>query len=303
VLVLRQFPDVQDARQARPFLEAWWNDTIVVHARAREQRYDSHPGPLSVKFAFGGRETYRFEGRELDVHDGCWLALPHGTVYSSEIDAAHPVESLCVMFPAAQVSEAATFGDDAILDHARLRPPSIFPQLHPARGAVYRSAVRLRDLRDAHSIEEELHALLAELLRTQEGIERAIAALPARRASTRAELYRRLQRARDLIESRFDQPLRIRDMARAACLQDHHFLREFTRAFRVTPYRYLVRRRLEAAHVMLRRGGGVMEACLRSGFADPSAFGRAFRMRFGQAPSAVRPKNTISAGPGPARRT
>ena len=296
VLVLRRFPDLQDPRTAAKFLKAWWSDTVVVHARQRQVGYAAHPGPLSIKCAFGGRETYELEGRRLDVHDGCWLAIPEGTVYSSEIDSAHPVESLCVTFPRAHVQQAATLADGAMLDCEASRAPAAFAQLHAAEGAVYQSAVRLRALRDPHSMEEELHVLLAAILRTQEGIRREIASLPARRPSTRAELYRRLQRARDLIESRFDEPLKLQDMARAACLQDHHFLREFTRAFRMTPYRYLVRRRLEAAHTLLRRGATVMDACLNSGFTDPSAFGRAFRARYGHPPSALSRKNAISAG-------
>jgi len=296
VLILRHFPDLSHPIPARQFLTAWWNETVVVHAKAREVRYDAHPGPLSVKFAFGGREAYRFEDRRLDVHDGCWLALPPGMVYSSAIDSMHPVESLCVAFATAQVRDAATLEDAAMLDCAPACVPAVFAQLHPARGAVYRSALRLRALRDPRSTEEELHVLLAAVLRTQEGIRRKISRLPARRPSTRSELYRRLQRARDLIESCFDEPLKLRDMARTARLQDHHFLREFTRAFGVTPYRYLVRRRLESAHFQLRSGATVLDTCLRSGFTDPSAFGRAFRWRYGHPPSALGRKNAISAG-------
>ena len=296
MIVLRQFPDLSVPDVARRFLAVWWSETLVMHASVREARYQAHPGPLSVKCAFGGRETYEIAGRRLPVHDGCWLAMGEGTVYSSFIESDATVESLCVMFSAADVRAAAALHDESILERREVAVPAVNEQVHPARGPVFGHMLRLRRLRDAAAIEEAVHALLAAFLRLQEAVRRQVASLPARRASTRAELYRRLQRARDLIESRFDEPLRLGDLAEAACLQKHHFLREFAKAFGATPHRYLVRRRLEEARRLLAEGSAtVLEACFEVGFADPSAFARAFRRRYGTSPSGVCGKNAIPA--------
>ena len=299
MIVLRQFPDLSVPDVARRFLAAWWSETLVMHASVREARYQAHPGPLSVKCAFGGRETYEIAGRRLPVHDGCWLALREGTVYSSSVESDATVESLCVMFSAADVRAGAALDDEAILERREVAAPAVYEQVHPARGPVFGHVMRLRRLRDAAAIEEEVHALLAAFLRMQDVIRRQVAKLPARRVSTRAELYRRLQRARDLIESRFDEPLRLGDLAHAACLQKHHFLREFARAFGTTPHRYLVRRRLDAARRLLaKRGASVLRACLEVGFADPSAFARAFQQRYGTPPSIYGRKTQFLHGNG-----
>ena len=85
MIVLRQFPDLSEAGVSRTFLSAWWNETLLLHARVREAHYDAHPGPVSIKCAFGGRETYEIAGRRLPVHDSCWLSLGEGTRYSSFI--------------------------------------------------------------------------------------------------------------------------------------------------------------------------------------------------------------------------
>jgi len=299
MLVLRRFPDLSEPVARRRFLSAWWNETLVMHAHVREARYEAHPGPVSIKCAFGGRETYEIAGRRLPVHDGCWLSLGEGTRYSSFIESGITVESLCVMYAGPDLGAAATLRDEAILEGGEGRAPAVYEQIHPGRGPVFAHMLRLRRLRDPVAIEEEVHALLAAFVRMQEGIRREVAKLPARRASTRVELYRRLQRARDLIESRFDEPLRLGDLAQAACLQKHHFLREFAKAFGATPHRYLVRRRLEEARRLLAKGNAtVLETCFEAGFADPSAFARAFQRRYGTPPSTVRGKNAIPARQG-----
>ncbi|MCC3264815.1 helix-turn-helix domain-containing protein [Arthrobacter gengyunqii] len=43
--------------------------------------------------------------------------------------------------------------------------------------------------------------------------------------------------------------------------------------------------RLEHARSLLTQGVAIQTACLASGFLDPGTFGRAFRQRFGVAPS------------------
>ena len=74
------------------------------------------------------------------MHDGCWLSLREGTVYSSSIESAAPVESLCVMFAAGDVRAAAALRDGAILEQADVAAPMVSEQLHPARGPVSSSS-------------------------------------------------------------------------------------------------------------------------------------------------------------------
>lgn len=56
---------------------------------------------------------------------------------------------------------------------------------------------------------------------------------------------RHLQRAKDLADRRYADPITVADMAAEACLSPAHFSREFSRAFGEPPHRYLMTRRLE----------------------------------------------------------
>jgi AraC-like DNA-binding protein len=103
------------------------------------------------------------------------------------------------------------------------------------------------------------------------------------RQRRRAELSRRLLRARDFIDSNYAQTLSIADIARAAHLSTAHFARQFRAAFGETPHQYLSSRRLERAASLLRNTDySVAHICVSVGFASvgsfTSAFGRAFRL-------------------------
>lgn len=99
----------------------------------------------------------------------------------------------------------------------------------------------------------------------------------------RVELPRRLLRARDFIDSHYEQTLSITDIALVAHLSSSHFARQFRAEFGETPQRYLSSRRLERAAFLLRNTDySVARICVSVGFASvgsfTSAFGRAYRV-------------------------
>ena len=97
-----------------------------------------------------------------------------------------------------------------------------------------------------------------------------------------------------IIHERFADPLfSVADLAAEAHVSVRSLQTLFADVGR-SPASEVRRIRLEFAHSMLERGHGVQTACQRSGFLDPGSFGRAFRRRFGYAPSQVRPPEASS---------
>src|SRR4051795_6957308 len=100
---------------------------------------------------------------------------------------------------------------------------------------------------------------------------------------------RHLQRARDLADSRYFEPLRVDDMAAAAGLSRAHFSREFRRTFGESPYAYLLTRRLERAAALLRNTDqSVVEICLEVGLQGVGSFTTSFKRMYGMTPTAYR---------------
>jgi AraC-like DNA-binding protein len=78
--------------------------------------------------------------------------------------------------------------------------------------------------------------------------------------------------------------LSLDEVASAAGLSKHHFLRTFTRAMDITPHAYLVQLRVREAMRLLRLGHSLSETAAATGFADQSHFTRCFKRTLGVPP-------------------
>ncbi len=100
---------------------------------------------------------------------------------------------------------------------------------------------------------------------------------------------RHLLRAKDLVDARYGEPLRVDDMARAAGLSRAHFSREFRRTFGESPHSYLLTRRLERAASQLRMTDRpVAEVCWSVGWNSLGSFTTSFTRTYGLSPTAYR---------------
>lgn len=298
--VLSYFPLRDPARDASQFYSKFWQTKMIIHARAREVRYAEHPAPLSIKCAFGGREVYETGAGRFAVDDSAYLILNEAQSYSSYIESETLVESLSLFFPprfAREMLSSLVSPADKLLDDPlarRSQPVLFFEKLYAHDHLLSPCLLSLRRALqsgacDALWLEEQFHVLLEKLLAVHRMISAEVLSLRRVRASTRAEVYRRVMRARDFIDASSHEQLQLPEMARVACLSTHHFLRCFKELFRETPHQYLMRRRLEAARRLLSETDSpVTQICLSVGFENASSFTRTFRRRFGLTPENFR---------------
>jgi AraC family transcriptional regulator len=270
----------------------------ILSGRAHRYRVAEFDGPLSIKAVLTGEALWETAGRRHVVGEKSLLVLNHGQRYSITIESARPVETFCLFFaptfvPAAR--RALTTAEVALLDDPEAPGESIefLEAVQPgARVLPLLRAMHVvtRGGDDPAALESGFHAVARALLLERADVRRQVRRLPARRASAREELYRRLQRARALAdESR--APLTIAELARAASLSTHHFHHAFARLFGETPHRYAVRRRLERAAQQLRADrASVLEIALALGFESLGSFTSLFRRHFGLPPAAWRKK-------------
>ena len=265
------------------------NENIILRARARRHAVREFPGPLSIKSVVEGTVRWRTDGREIAVDDGSFLILNDGQPYSMDINSAKPVETCCVFFERGFVEDI----------HGALRAPAWddspsrqfeFPTgLHAGDDRIL---PRLRAISRARSplwMEEQFTLLARDLLMLQDDIRRLVSRLPAARASTRAEVFRRLSRGREFLHANADRVITLDQIARAACLSTYHFHRLFRQAFGESPHDYLTRIRLERARrLLLSDERPVIEICEEVGFASLGSFHALFRRKFGVTPGTFR---------------
>lgn len=278
-------------------------ENVVLHARARRHQVREYSGPLSIKTVLDGRVSWIVDGgrrRELVVDPHSFLILNAGETYSMDIDAARPVETCCVFFAAGYVERVAldvTSTLESALDAPDRTAPALPPYLSALHGDRERALVsrvqslapRCQGMVAPSGFEEDFLALAADLLPYYGEIREQAARIPALRASTREELFRRLLIGREFLHAaEAESAVSLETAARTACLSAYHFHRGFAKAFGYTPHEYLTRLRLERARSMIEAGSQVLEAGVAVGFSSGSAFSRAFRARYGVTPGALR---------------
>ena len=270
-------------------------DNLVLHASARQHRVENYPGPLSIKSVIRGEVTWIVDGRSLVVDGSTFLILNDGQKYSMNVEAPRPIETCCAFFLhgfVERVAQDMTTPLEASLDApTRMAPPlSFLARLHTdKKGAILprlRSlAERCNEQLQPSSFEEDFLILSQELMTFHKETAAQIARVPAARRTTREELFRRLQVAREFLHSKVGERTSLEDVAREACLSPYHMHRAFMQTFGETPHAYLTTLRLNRARSLLKSGCSVTAASMEVGFSSMSAFSRLFRTRFGVSPS------------------
>ena len=113
---------------------------------------------------------------------------------------------------------------------------------------------------------------------------------------TQVPPVRYLQRAKDLVDARYAEPITVDDLAAAAGLSRAHFSRMFTRTFGESPRAYLQTRRLERAASLLRHTDrSVADICVMVGLQSVGSFttrGSTVSRRPPTAPACLPPRST-----------
>jgi AraC-like DNA-binding protein len=140
-------------------------------------------------------------------------------------------------------------------------------------------------------LEDRFFEVAKALRKVQIRMHQQMTRVPAKKMSTRTELYRRLLRGKDYMDSFFAGEIQLRDAAGAACVSPYHFHRLFHEVFHETPNQYLQRKRLTQARELLRNcDRDVMEISLDIGFQSSTSFSALFRRSFGCSPREYRAK-------------
>lgn len=272
---------------------------FILSERARRHSWEG-VGQLSIKTFPVGGAFYTVGAARYLLDSQAYLLLNEGQSYTINVAAAAPVESFCVFFASGAAEEAfrslVTRAETLLDDPLALSdaPTRFFERLYPhdqlvspalaqARQALHRSTV------ERAWLAEWQRALLMRLFAAQRQVWGEVNALPAVRASTREEIYRRLYHARDYATALLHEPLPLDELAQVAAMSPTHFLRVFRQAFGQTPHQFLTDCRVERAKRLLRTTeDSVTDICFAVGFESLGSFSWLFRKRVGLNPTSYR---------------
>ena len=233
----------------------------------------------SVKYVRRGHETYHGKfGKAVLSGDRLLIVAPQTPI---EVDISEGAQGVCAYLDKTTIIDFVAASVDVDEELALLQSPS-FAQVLPVDatplGAFMTSADPVRD-----DIDGDVFSSLAseEMVRFLKHSRR----LPNKKTRTRCDIYARAMAAKQVMDQNIDRSMSTTEMAAVASMSRAHFVRSFTLVFGEPPNRYRQNRRLERSHRDILTGETVESAGARAGFASISAFSRAYKRRFGNAPS------------------
>lgn len=251
-----------------------------------------------LKYVIDQRIYYKAGNREHVVNSGNLLLGCKQPYVHAYFESKQKVRSICIDICPATVSEAFTLlvaSKDPDFDNFRARhfqTPCFFEAVWPAGNTIFES--KLKGLVNAIAgdnagqyINREWFLDLAEKIIVHEyGNYIALKGIRSVRLETRKELLRRLTIAKQYIDDCFLHINGIHEVAGVCNMSEFHFFRSFKQAFRLTPYQYLLKKRLLLARSLIAAGGmsltGIAAHC---SFPDVYTFSKAYKREFGFPPS------------------
>ena len=251
----------------------------------------------SVKIVLDKEINYRVGRKEITVSaDKCLLAVQQPEVeayYSSR----EPVKSICVDIDTDTIAEVYTVIKtkeacfDNYLDNY-FSTPGFTEDTFFYRNSSFASRITklTNDIKTGKEIalnKDWFYGICEEIIYQQYGKYISYSNLSCVKDATKKEILRRLQAAKEFIDANYLQVSSMHEIANAACMSDYHFFRCFRMAYKTTPYKYVLQKRLMHAQLMMREmhSAVLKEIAALCGFPDLATFSKAYKRCFKTTPS------------------
>lgn len=137
--------------------------------------------------------------------------------------------------------------------------------------------------------EEWFYRLVEQIVHQQHPTYVSLNNLKFLKQSTKKEILRRLHAGREYINDHYCTIGFIKEVAVAANMSEYNFYRSFRDAFNISPYKYLLQKRLELSQTLIVEGEmNLKQIAAHCAFPDLFTFSKAFKRQFGMAPSTFR---------------
>lgn len=265
-----------------PPAEELWRSNAIVSGRNRHYAVEPITGTLSIKTIISGTAIWETPDGRYEVSPDTCLVLNDGQTYGMEIESLRAVHTFCVFFRPGFVTEAAaSSGSFGFYERLRLTPEQFAAPMARLRLLTNEGAM------GGLEADEAMVDMALALIRSEAGPREEVS-LKYAKSSTREEVFRQLNRARDFALGQLGSRLSLDELAGHACLSPFHFHRLHRQAFGETPHDFITRARLARGMRLLREGCDVGEVSLQLGFESVPTFTRLFKARTGQTPGAFR---------------
>lgn len=253
---------------------------------------------FSLKYVVDRCIYYKVGNKEHAVNAGNFLLACKQPDVDAYFQSKQVVKSVCIDICPATVAEAFTVLS-AQQDHhfdnylaGYFNTPDFFETVCPVGLAPFDH--KLKELvaaisvgrADEHIDREWFLDLVEKIIFHEYGNYLALNGLRSVRMETRKEILRRLKTAKQYMDDEFLSIDEIGQVANICNMSEFHFFRSFKQAFSVTPYQYILNKRLVLAKELLQKGQwSITHTAGYCNFPDVFTFSKAFKRQFNTTPS------------------
>jgi AraC family transcriptional regulator len=253
---------------------------------------------FGVKFVTQGVERYKVNKQLYTVREGNYLLLNGEKESSVEINSQKHVKGMCFQLSDALISQVvASFkAPDTPFSDQQLSSFFLGTSFLENKYATQGNAlgVKLMDLHkqvvskelfEDQLQEEFFFELASAVVIDQISVFKELQNIKSVKEETKRELFRRVNQGREFIDTCFEKPLTIEEIAQFAGMSEFHFFRLFRQTFGLSPYQYLTKKRFEQAIYLLSQGQSISAVAIESGFSSIHSFSKSFKKVYGVSPS------------------
>ena len=273
------------------YLKTLKNNNIIYSGTRNHKCLQQQAPDFTMRFVFSGNENYNIGRRNLTIYPDSFLVLNKGTQYSSVIDCPFTVHAFAISFNEKFIAAFRNSGGQFAPFCANGNDNEFNETIFPLKGDMFFNVKQLKyqldnGMDDENLINEYLGQCLASYFKIyNEEISQKTRRLNFFHESTRVEILRRLNLAKEYLYTNYNRNIGLDELAEYSCLSVNHLLRTFKQAFNLTPHQFLIQLRLQRAQVLLRNTNyPVAEVVSLIGFECPSSFIRLFREHFQTTP-------------------
>lgn len=255
---------------------------------------------FSIKYVLEGNEQYHINGEDYSIHPGQLILTNNHAEGSVKIISPKPVRGLCIdIHPEimAQVTGSLIRPDTAEIDLSLdkyftgedfLERKVSTQNSHLGQYLEAMAKMATPNLKQfEQSLTKEVFFILAEkAVMDHLPVVKQLRALNTVKSATRKDLFRKVERGKEYLETHFLEKVTVAAAAHAAAISEYHFFRLFKKMYGVSPLQMVLHRRLNFAYKLINEGGtNLTQIAYLTNFTDMAAFSKAFKKQFGKSPS------------------
>jgi len=263
-------------------------------------------GNFTMRFVFGGSEVCTLGRRQLSIQNDSFIVLNKGTQFTATSETDTFVNVFSIEFDEDFLNEFKRFwasrdnvfgnknGNEGLFQY------ELIETIYLLKPEMKQAVVMFKEYLDNGCDDEDLlneclyRCLLNYYRIYKEEILNKAKKLNFLHYSTRIEILRRLNLAREYLHANYFRNVNLELLADHSCLSVNHLLRTFKLAYNQSPHQFLIQLRLQRAQLLLTKTEyPIYEIVNMVGFKCTSSFIRLFRTRYNTTP--LKYRNVIAA--------